>query len=117
MPKITKIKKKRSDFASLMKTPLNFFSRVVDSTYVVEVDVPGMTATDVNITIYIDFVSIAGKRMGVPWNTAIPIDNKIYDPETCSAFFKDCILQLSFEVWDDTVPTVVVVKTEQDPEV
>lgn len=111
MPKIAKVKKTRPNLSSPMNTPLNFHSKVVDSTFIVEIDVPGMIAADINVSIYDDFVSVAGKRMGIPWNTAIPVDNKIYDPESCSAFFKDCILQLSFEMWDDAAPTKVIVET------
>jgi len=120
MPKIAKLKqdtKTRPDFVSAMKTPLNFFSRVVGANFVVEVDVPGMQVTDINVSIFDNFISVAGHRVGIPWNTAIPVDDKVYDPSTCSAFFKDGILQLMFDKWPDTPPVKVVIATSDDQSV
>jgi hypothetical protein len=115
MPKISqKSSSPRPALWSKMKIPLNFQQTVIDDKLVIEIDVPGMSSTGVKVSIYEDFVSIAGSRCGVQWNDPIPVDPKIYDLESCSAFFKDCVLQLVFTKLSSSTPTIVTILTSDD---
>ena len=108
MPK-SKKEIKKPPFSSTMKTPLNVVKQDVDGTLSIEVDLPGVISTEIDVSAVDIGVVLKGQRAGVPWQQTIDVDDKVYDPTSCQAYFKNGVLQLLFSRWLDSEPTKVVI--------
>lgn len=80
-----------------MHTHPNSASNVVDNRLVIEVDIPGAAASDLDVQVIVGHVKVVGKRVGVPFEYRVAFDDRTWDAKTCKAELVLGALCLVFE--------------------
>jgi HSP20 family molecular chaperone IbpA len=95
-----------------MRTPLNFMVNELQTGLVIEIDVPGVVDTDIELSVDGNQLVLAGKRLGVPFGQNITFSLMKYDPSTVAAELQMGVLTVTMDPRPDPgvidVPIAVV---------
>ena len=100
---------KRTAFPRTLKmhTHPNTATNVIDNRLVIEIDVPGAAAADVDVQIVVGHVKVTGKRVGVPFELRVAFDDRSWDARSCKAELLNGALCLVFDPNVETGPIKV----------